>query len=374
MNLESDHFMESIKAAMDRGPPQVRSASLLSAFLTRSLFLAGMQQDSDTRETPKQRILRQTMGPFIEHGPAPRLENLKPISLREIARKINCIHSGRVLFAMTERTPYRVVGTNLLIRDENEDVIQAGIYNFIRHNQDPSVTFPNGTCIALLEPYMKHSQDNPDAPLMLRCDNPQCVVIFDSKHVWQQAKKGCFQISCKQTQYTAHDLRQQGNDFFRKGDMEKALKSYTNAIGHTDVSIDDKVASLSNRAEVFLRMQLWEKAEADCRQVLKIDADHVKAKFRLAKALLRLNKITDGYNLLLCLKKEHKIEDKTLMKDANRLMKESRGNFNFDTMRRQSCGDMFHADYTSDAVDFGTSVTRPSIRTYRGCTAKEDIA
>jgi hypothetical protein len=78
------------------------------------------------------RTMKQTQMPMILNGPAPALASLTPISVRGIAEQINCIRTGRVLFATLVGPPaFRIVGTNVLLEDEHGDVMQLSLYNSV---------------------------------------------------------------------------------------------------------------------------------------------------------------------------------------------------------------------------------------------------
>ena len=83
--------------------------------------------------------------------------------------------------------PYRIIGTSTLVQDVDGDCLLLSLYNYIRTDEDPVSVLPNGTFLALVAPYMKNSEDNRARNLMLRCDNPQCVLEFDSKEDWESA-------------------------------------------------------------------------------------------------------------------------------------------------------------------------------------------
>lgn len=73
----------------------------------------------------------------------------------------------------------------------------------------------------------------------------------------------------------AAELKQQGNEAFKAGRLGEAVVHYTEAI-----KIDPKNAVFySNRAMAYLKMLMFEEAEADCDKSLKLDLN--------AKALLR---------------------------------------------------------------------------------------
>ncbi|GBG29827.1 Small glutamine-rich tetratricopeptide repeat-containing protein 2 [Hondaea fermentalgiana] len=76
-----------------------------------------------------------------------------------------------------------------------------------------------------------------------------------------------------------------GNDAFRAGDHEKAVKLYTEAI-----ELDELNHVLyANRAAAYLALKQWEDARTDAKKCLAMDASFVKAYLRLATAEKELN-------------------------------------------------------------------------------------
>lgn len=115
----------------------------------------------------------------ITHGIAPHLTSLHPITIKEAILRVNTIQTGRVLYVKTVRKAYRIVGTSLLVEDANNDLIILTVYNLVNSEEDPQLFFPCGTYIAILEPYLRFAQDNPNMPVGIRTDNPQTITIFD---------------------------------------------------------------------------------------------------------------------------------------------------------------------------------------------------
>ena len=122
------------------------------------------------------------------HSLVPHLRATQPITLAEIVTRGNIIHHDRALFAKTLFTPFRINATNLLLVDQNGDPMMLSLYNFVRPQQDPADLFPDGSFVALVEPYCKFSRDDPKAgQLMLRCDNPEACVLFKTVEEWLSA-------------------------------------------------------------------------------------------------------------------------------------------------------------------------------------------
>ena len=93
-------------------------------------------------------------------------------------------------------------------------------------------------------------------------------------------------------------LCQRGNDAFRNGKYGKAAWLYARALRKPAINEDDTLACLSNHAEVYLCQEKWELAEADARDVLQHDGNHVKSKFRLTKALSQVGQLSEARALV----------------------------------------------------------------------------
>ena len=79
-------------------------------------------------------------------------------------------------------------------------------------------------------------------------------------------------------------LKAEGNDLVRKGEYEKAVKSYTQCIK----ICPQEVASYTNRALCFLKLNQDSFASGDCAKALELDPRNVKAYYRRAQALKNL--------------------------------------------------------------------------------------
>jgi tetratricopeptide (TPR) repeat protein len=375
MNDPSDNpFLRCVQAAVTRGPPAEYSARIPSPYGTRYAFEAARQYRMQTNDQKGLSTIRQTMIPPIEHGIASPIEKLKPITLREIARRVNYIHEDRVLFATTVCDPDRIVGTVSLVEDDNGDCMTVGLYNFVRDDEDPKDILPRGTHLAFLAPYMRNAGDARDRELLLRCDNPQSIQIFDSKAEWLAAKEG--KPPPKEIEQPSQ-LRLKGNEAFKKGLLKQSTKFYSRALNHPSISLDDKIACLSNRAEVYLRKEHWEDAEVDCKAVLEMEKSHVKANFRLSKALLHLGKASQALGIIDGLL-AHNADDRTfkvIKQEAERLLREENGHYDLMSMHQEQASSnlRFHADYASNAVALGVDVLKSDGKRYRGCVATENI-
>merc|ERR1719308_265934 len=80
--------------------------------------------------------------------------------------------------------------------------------------------------------------------------------------------------------------KDRGNDWFKKGDYDKAIEKYTKGM-----SLDPSNAMLpANRAMALLKKYQYGAAETDCTLALSIDNTYVKAYQRRASARTGLGK------------------------------------------------------------------------------------
>lgn len=378
-----DHlFSQHIDSAMRKGLPPVYSAVLRPAWYNRNVYDTSMENTKklQSRTNSQQGVvaLNQTMRPALEHGIAPSLETVKPTTLRHVAEKVNHIHLDRVIFVTTMCEAHRQVGTNVLVEDDAGDCLMLSVYNFVQKDEDPEDIFPVGSHLAILCPYMKNARDDRDLQLFLRCDNPQCVILYDSMASWLAAKTG--KVKSPETG-TASSLREKGNTQFRLKRLKAAARYYSRALNALDIGNEDKIACLGNNAEVSLRREEYEDAERYARLVLDLDQSHHKAQFRLSKSLLYQGKVSEAHSLakelLLTSSPNEKIMFENLVFDIESAISEANGRYDSEKMREEAASSSpmpFHADFVSPHILIGTEIKAPSlIESYRGCKCIADI-
>jgi stress-induced-phosphoprotein 1 len=99
--------------------------------------------------------------------------------------------------------------------------------------------------------------------------------------------------------------RQEGNEFFKKGDYPEAVKSYTEAIKRDP---NDKVA-YTNRATAYTKLGAIPQAIKDCDKALEIDGKFVKAFNKKAYALFLMKdyyKALETYQIALEIEPDNK--------------------------------------------------------------------
>ena len=91
------------------------------------------------------------------------------------------------------------------------------------------------------------------------------------------------------------DLREKGNDFFKKGNFQKAVETYSSAITLTDSTSFFDPTLLSNRASAFIRLEKFEDALKDAKVYISHRPDCCKGYARKALAFIGLNRHWDAY-------------------------------------------------------------------------------
>jgi len=84
--------------------------------------------------------------------------------------------------------------------------------------------------------------------------------------------------------------KERGNEFFKKGDYDKAIECYTTGIAN-DAS---NAVLLANRAMALLKQEKYGAAEADCDAALELDISYVKALMRRGTARMALKKLEEA--------------------------------------------------------------------------------
>ena len=275
-------------ARLERGALPVMRARLQDRMSIARGHVFEAANASELRKPAGGCIMRNTMLAPITHGIAPPIEALSPILLAEAITAVNKIHTGRVMYLKSVGTAFRLVAVSVLAEDASGDRMVLQLYNYVRADEDPREIFPPGTRLAMLEPYLRFPRDDPANPVCMRCDNPQAVRVFPAEpSLLLRAQRGEFW-----EEPSADALCEQGNRHFAAGRFEKAARLYTDAVRSASIEGAPAITTraMANRAACYLRQNCWGAALQDASDVLAWDAQHKKAAFRKAEALLLLQR------------------------------------------------------------------------------------
>jgi len=112
------------------------------------------------------------------------------------------------------------------------------------------------------------------------------------KELYQKAKKASLKGKSE-----GEIIKIQGNEEFKKGNIENAIKIYTSALAECE---DDekgravKADIYCNRAACYHQLYDPKKTSEDCTSALKLNPKHIKALIRRAQALESLEKYEDA--------------------------------------------------------------------------------
>ncbi|NXN81579.1 TOM34 protein, partial [Bombycilla garrulus] len=81
----------------------------------------------------------------------------------------------------------------------------------------------------------------------------------------------------------ARMLKEEGNEFVKKGNHKKAVEKYSESL-----KLYKECATYTNRALCYLALKQYKEAAQDCTEALKLDPKNVKALYRRAQALKEL--------------------------------------------------------------------------------------
>ncbi|KAF7987508.1 hypothetical protein HCN44_003270 [Aphidius gifuensis] len=91
------------------------------------------------------------------------------------------------------------------------------------------------------------------------------------------------------------ELKERGNEEFKKENWSGALEYYTNALKLTTIDDSEKAVFLKNRAAVYLKQKDYENTIIDCDEALKLSPNDPKALFRRCQALESLKRYEEAY-------------------------------------------------------------------------------
>ena len=128
----------------------------------------------------------------------------------------------------------------------------------------------------------------PLSKLVQRFISYSCIAPCDDANSFSTVEKNENIISVS-------NLKEQGNDFFKKGNFQKAVETYSSAITLTDNTSSFDPTLLSNRASAFIRLEKFEDALRDAEVYISHRPNCYKGYARKALALVGLNMHWDAY-------------------------------------------------------------------------------
>ncbi|XP_066481394.1 mitochondrial import receptor subunit TOM34 [Tiliqua scincoides] len=117
----------------------------------------------------------------------------------------------------------------------------------------------------------------------------------------------------------ANTLKQEGNEFVKKGNYKKAVEKYTESLQLHKL----ECATYTNRALCYLNLKRYKEAIQDCTEALKLDTKNVKAFYRRAQAYKELKDYKSSVadiNRLLKIEPTNTAAQK-LLQELNKLLK-----------------------------------------------------
>lgn len=243
--------------------------------------------------------------PPVRHRVAAPLESLRPTTLAEVVTHVNEISRGRVLFAKTAQLPpFRLSAIFYLLEDENGDLLRFGLYNVAEEACSDLEKLPPGTPLALIEPFAK---DSMSGGITLRCDNPQCVVVFHDEATWAAVQAdsrrfpelgvGSFARRGLDAGWSASQLRERGNVLFKERATTRAYDHYTAAASLAGAHGSERAKALANAALCCMSTRHWEDAERLSAAALEADPSHTKSLYRRTMSLMWLGRWEEAFAL-----------------------------------------------------------------------------
>lgn len=93
----------------------------------------------------------------------------------------------------------------------------------------------------------------------------------------------------------AQKCKDEGNEYFKNGKWDSAIKQYTKAINLTTTETKELAVYYKNRAAAYLKQEKYEQALEDCNKSLSIVPSDPKALYRRCQALENLQRYEESY-------------------------------------------------------------------------------
>ncbi|XP_070658948.1 sperm-associated antigen 1 isoform X2 [Bos indicus] len=130
------------------------------------------------------------------------------------------------------------------------------------------------------------------------------------KRKFREIMQSGISLTEKEKVFMATREKEKGNEAFKSGDYEEAVKYYTRSL-----SVLPTVAAYNNRAQAELKLQNWNSAFQDCEKVLELEPGNLKALLRRATTYKHQNKLQEAIedlNKVLAVEPDNELAKKTL--------------------------------------------------------------
>lgn len=127
---------------------------------------------------------------------------------------------------------------------------------------------------------------------------PNSTLLYDITLISFIPEKNSWEMCVEEKFHASNKRRLEGNEFFKQGKYEKAMKKYQKALGYVNSKYDFKtdeekaesnshrVPILLNLAQVNMKQKIYTESINYCSQVLETDPNNVKAFFRRGQAYM----------------------------------------------------------------------------------------
>lgn len=276
------------------------------------------------------------------------LSSLKTISLRDLKLEIH--HRGRVLVVKTFFEPKRLASIMTAVEDQNGDVDRVALYN-VPINKSMDRLLPNNAIVAVKEPYYTSTIDG---GVLIRIDHPSDLIQLssDSSLIPSNMKP------VSKTSLSPTELKETGNEVFKRHDWEVAVDCYSTALGVNQDNDDIRRTLHSNRSQARINLGHYELAVQDALVAIE-QGDHVsdesktlnlKSLERAGRAAYELGDFSAAkqyFSRGVELSPEHKSLLFQLQRTGYRLTEQSTGEFDFIAMSNSVTEDNTILDHAS---------------------------
>eukprot|EP00483_Globobulimina_turgida_P005290 UN05300 len=205
------------------------------------------------------------------------MNKLKEITISEL--KVNQINFNTKLIVSVINQPLQICAIIVTVQDKDNNVLSFSLYNFAalsRTVDELNRLLPIGTKLIIKEPYCKKATD---ATYTLRLDNPHTnlIVILSNDPKYMKIKERNPEV-----------LKNCGNDNFKKGMFDKAIKYYSEGIRNCKDHEEIKSKLLSNRCLCHIKINKYNDAMIDAKYAMELGGSSFKLQYRLATALTGL--------------------------------------------------------------------------------------